>query len=190
METNVSLISGWTLALKAARRTVSKLDIDKEPSSKFKLQMLYAEHSPIRTVRYWIDWDNIKRWVTAHLTRHKIGFEPFVGTMRTDRTGINRDDRPQAELSVMSADINAQAMINISRKRLCNKTSLETREAWQEMINQLKVIDPELAIVQVPECIYRGFCPEPECCGFENTSKFINLRMNYISRCKNARGAK
>lgn len=188
METSVSLISGWKHALKAARRTVSKSDTGKDPSSKFKIQMLYAEHSPIRTVRYWIDWDNIKRWVTGHLTRHKIGFEPFVGTKRSDRTGINRDDLPQSQASVMSADINAHAMINISRKRLCTKASLETREAWQAMIEEVKKLDPELACVQVPECIYRGFCPEPESCGYENTSKYINNRMNYVQRCKDTRG--
>ena len=34
-------------------------------------------------------------------------------------------------------------------------------------------IDPELASVMVPECIYRGFCPEfDRCCGYCNTEKF------------------
>jgi len=71
----VDLISGWKWAVNAARKTVNKkpLPLTKEPSKKFKLGMLYSEHSPIRTVRYWIDMDAINRWVSGHFSRHKFG---------------------------------------------------------------------------------------------------------------------
>jgi hypothetical protein len=51
---------------------------------------------------------------------------------------------------------NAQAFINISRKRLCKGcASPETRQAWEIVIKALSEIDPILAEKCVPECIYR-----------------------------------
>jgi hypothetical protein len=56
-------------------------------------------------------------------------------------------------------------MINISRKRLCGKASPETREAWILALKRLKEIDSPLYFACVPECFYRGFCPELKSCG-------------------------
>ncbi|MFL0195349.1 hypothetical protein ACJDU8_07190 [Clostridium sp. WILCCON 0269] len=53
-----------------------------------------------------------------------------------------------------------QVMINISRKRLCNQASKETREVWQEVLNYIKDVEPELYNVCVPDCIYREWCYE------------------------------
>ena len=44
----------------------------------------------------------------------------------------------------MDMTCNAQAFINISRKRLCRCASPETRQAW-EIVNCLKEVDPTLA---------------------------------------------
>lgn len=77
---------------------------------------------------------------------------------------------------------NAQALINISRKRLCSCASPETREAWKLVIEALKEKDPILASVCVPECIYRGFCPEfDRCCGYCNTEAFKKRLEEYRS---------
>jgi len=66
MTTNVEQLVGWKTALKVARKTVNLPDNGKEPSSKWKYQMLFAEHSPIRCVKYLIDMEGIKRWVSGH----------------------------------------------------------------------------------------------------------------------------
>ena len=80
----------------------------------------------------------------------------------------------QGEGNDMDMTCNAQAFINISRKRLCyGCASKETREAWEIVIAMLKEVDPILAEKCVPECVYRSFCPETErCCGYANTDKF------------------
>lgn len=65
-----------------------------------------------------------------------------------------------------------QAMINISRKRLCNQASKETREAWQEVLNSIKDIETELYSVCVPDCVYRGWCYEFKSCGYHKTEDF------------------
>lgn len=167
----------WNRVLNAARRTVGKKPIKKEPSQSFKKKILLAEHSPIRLLEYDFTWEDIQQWVTAHLVRHHEGCEKFVHSQRTDRNeklkGLNRDELPQGLLNDMDMTCNAQSFINISRKRLCNCASKETREAWTAVIEYLKEIDPELAAVCVPECIYRGFCPEfDRCCGYCNTEAF------------------
>ena len=176
----------WNRVVNAARRTVGKSPITKEPSDNFKRKILLAEHSPIRLLEYDFTWEDIQQWVTTHLVRHHEGCEKFVHTQRTDRNeqlkGLKRDELPQGLLNDMDMTCNAQAFINISRKRLCSCASKETRDAWKLVIEYLKVIDPILAEKCVPECVYRGFCPEfDKCCGYCNTKEFNEKLKKYRS---------
>lgn len=177
-------VTSWRRVLNAARRTVGKSPIDKEPSYSFKKKILLAEHSPIRLLEYDFSWEDIKQWVTVHLVRHHEGCEKFVHSQREDRRelSVSRDELPQGSLNDMDMTCNAQAMINISRKRLCSCASKETREAWGQVIEKLKEVDPVLAEVCVPECIYRGFCPETDrCCGYCFTPLYRNRLESYRS---------
>lgn len=167
----------WNRVLNAARRTIGKQPLDKEPSDSWKAKMLLAEHSPIRLLEYDWTWNQIKQWVTVHLVRHHNGCEKFVHTQRIDRNpmlkGLDRDDLPQGLLNDMDMTANAQSLINISRKRLCNCASKETREAWKQVKEAIKEIDPVMADKMVPECLYRGFCPEfMNSCGYSKTRQF------------------
>ena len=173
-------VTPWKRVLNAARRTIGKTPLDKEPSDTWKAKMLLAEHSPIRLLEYDWSWSNIRQWVTAHLVRHHEGCEKFVHTQRGDRRAIleeynvqSRDELPQGALNDMDMTANAQALINISRKRLCNCASRETREAWKQVKEAVREVDPIMASKMVPECIYRGFCPEfISPCGFSKTEQY------------------
>lgn len=180
------VLPNWIRVVNAARRTVGKKPIDHEPSDKFKRKILLAEHSPIRLLEYDFTWEDIRMWVTTHLVRHHEGCEKFVHTQRTDRNealkALDRDNLPQGLLNDMDMTCNAQAFINISRVRLCQKASKETREAWKLVIEYLKEVDPILAEKCVPNCLYRGFCPETEdCCGYCNTEKYKKDLIKYRS---------
>ena len=166
--------SGWEWAKRAALETMGLKPKTKQPTDEWKAKMLLAEHSPIRNVIYYVSIRNIRQWVTVHLVRHWLGFIPFVHSQREDRRVLEvpRDELPQGSLNDMDISINAQALINVSKKRLCNHASRETREAWQSVKNAIEEIDPVMASKMVPNCIYRGFCPELECCGYANTEKF------------------
>lgn len=176
----VERVTSWNRALNAARRTIGKEPIDKEPSDSWKAKMLLAEHSPIRLVEYEWTWKDIKQWVTAHLVRHHVGCEKMVHSQREDRRNLteefsinSRDELPQGTLNDMDMSANAQALINISRTRLCNCASKETREAWLQVKEAIKSIDPIMAEKMVPNCIYKGFCPEfMNSCGYVNTDKY------------------
>ena len=173
--TRMEAVTLWKRVLNAARRTIGKNPINKEPSDSWKAKILLAEHSPIRLLEFEWTWDNIKQWVTVHIVRHHEGCEKFVHTQRGDRRelSIHRDELPQGSLNDMDMTANAQALIYISRKRLCSCASKETREAWNQVKEAIREIDPIMADKMVPECIYRGFCPEfMNPCGYSKTEKY------------------
>ena len=141
--------------------------------------MLLAEHSPIRQLSIKWTWVGLKYWVSVHFVRHKIGIEHFVRTQRTDRTGRNRDEIPQSAAVDHECLATAQAVINISRKRLCRQASPETQAAWRALLDALSTREPELTSVCVPECVYRGFCPEIKCCGYSQTEDYRAAMTRY-----------
>lgn len=181
--TDLEIKGGWRGIADAARTTVNMEKGRGEPSSEWKTKILLAEHSPIRKLVVSWKWKDLKSWISVHFVRHKIGIEHWVQSQRPDRqeeNDYNRDERPQGTLITHECEANAQAIINISRKRLCNKAHEETRAAWEKVLYALQYEEPELASVCVPECIYRGFCPEMNSCGFVNSQKFKTLRQTYI----------
>lgn len=111
-----------------------------------------------------------------------FGIEKWIRTQRTDRTGINRDELPQGAEVEMELEANAQALINISRKRLCNQAAPETREVMQAIKNEVSKRDKFMAEVMVRECVYRnGLCPEITSCGYNKTSQFKKELQQYIN---------
>lgn len=180
MEVKVTNETGWRRAMNAARRTVGKEPLDKEPSDNFKLMSLFAEHSQIKLVEYLISFKSLRQWVGVHFARHPF-LLPFIHSQRDDRRDnpVPRDEMPQGSLNDQDFVANAQTLINISRKRLCKCASKETQEAWTAVKNEIAKTEPMMAAVMVPNCIYRGFCPERESCGYWKTDKFKNELNNY-----------
>ena len=177
----IDVLTSWNNVLNAARNTIGKDESDNIPKSEWKRRILLAEHSPIRSLIMRWKWIDIPYWVHVHLVRHKVGIEHFITTSRTDRTGIKRDDLPQGSPVDHECIANAQSIINISRKRLCNMASKETREAWLIFIESFKNIEPELYYSCVPDCIYRSFCFEIKSCGFYKTKQYKEMLDTYHS---------
>ena len=174
MKTEILKIKGdWKETLDDCRATVGKESLGKEPSQEFKRKILIAEHSPIRDISVKWRWSNMPHWVTVHWVRHK--WECFVRTQRSDRTGIPRDKLPQDEPQTFTGEANVQHLIDTWRKRLCNQASKETREYAEDYKITLRDYEPEISDVLVPNCVYRGCCPEMTPCSFwEQFSKNLN----------------
>lgn len=170
----------WVDVKNSALTTIQK-DGGRYPDASWKKRMLMAEHSPIRMIRFTWKWEGLKSWVSAHIVRHWLGIEHRVRTQRTDRTGIDRDEIPQGVEVEHECEANAQALINISRKRLCNCAAFETRVAWEAVKAEIEKVEPELAKCMVRECIYRGFCPEYQSCGYANTDAYKKELKEYRS---------
>lgn len=178
MKIFVEKILGWERVLNDARITVGKEDLNKEPSDAFKKAILISEHSPIRKLMFEVTWENIPYWVGMHFRTHHVGFKSgdddlyFVQTQRSDRTQSDRDGLPQDAPIKLRVILNAQTLINVSRVRLCHLASKETREAWQMLTHEVGRLEPELSHLCVPNCLYRGFCPEgTKSCGYSKTNK-------------------
>lgn len=180
MKVKVEQVTPWIRALDAARMTVGKKPLHKEPSDEWKGRMLMAEHSPIRLVEYDIYLKDIPSFVATHLVRHHIGCEKFVVTNREDRRSVNPEEVNRLTPVDMMMTCNAQALINISRKRLCTCASKETREVWQAVKDAIAEIDPVMAKHMIRECVYRCFCPEMKPCGFCNSAKYNQEMLEYF----------
>lgn len=163
MKTEILKIKGdWQEVVDDCRATVGKESLGHEPSTKFKKNILVAEHSPIRDLRVRWFWRGIKSWVATHWVRHK--WECFVKTQRTDRTGVYRDELPQGAEVNFTGEANAQNTIDTWRRRLCYEASKETREYAEDFKITLHEIEPEWSDALVPNCIYRCGCPEMGAC--------------------------
>ena len=81
----------------------------------------------------------------------------------------------------MGMTVNAQALITISRVRLCYCADKDARKVMFEIVRQIKEIEPELGNKLVPNCIYRGFCSENNKeCGY--SKEFLrNWRKEYLN---------
>lgn len=154
----------WQEVVDDCRSTVGKEALGHEPSSKFKRSILITEHSPIRDISVKWRWTGIKSWIATHWVRHK--WECFVRSQRSDRTGIPRDKLPQDAPVDFTGEANAQSLIDTMRKRLCYQASPETRAYAEELKRAIHEVQPELADVLVPNCVYRGGCPEINECGY------------------------
>ena len=160
----------WRDVADAARTTIRKEGGTGEPSPRWKKRILLAEHSPVRKLCFNWKWADLPYWVSVHFVRHKFGIEHFVSTQRTDRTGEDRAAKTQDAPVVHECFANAQAVMFISRRRLCSQASPETRAAWRLVVDEIAKVQPEVASCCVPECVYRGFCPEFKPCGYCGTA--------------------
>lgn len=162
----IKINADWIDIKNKCRTTVNKDPSNKEATASFKQKLLISEHSPIRLLEIeWI-WKGIKSWISVHFARHWLGWDKWISTQRDDRTGINRDDSPQNTPVNYEGKGNAQAFINVSRYRLCvGSAHPETRKYMENLKGKIEESEPELALVMVPNCIYRSGCPEFSCCG-------------------------
>lgn len=188
MKTELEKINDdWVLIKNTCRSTVNRDPSEKEPTDKFKKNLLIAEHSPIRLFEVFWRWKDIKYWVSTEWSRHK--FEKYISTQRNDRqSNYDRNEAPQASLVNFSGYANLQNLIDVWRKRLCYQATPEARELAEDFKKELHEKYPLESNVLVPNCVYRGGCPEITCCGFwqkfvkwceENDKKIDTIQKRY-----------
>ncbi len=156
----------WIDVKNECRNTVNKEATDTEVKEEFKRKLLISEHSPIRLLSLKWRWEGIFSWVSVHFARHWLGWDKWVSTQRSDRTGVDRNKQSQDTPVNMDVRANAQALINVARFRLCYQASPETRSCMEDLKTKIAKEEPEIAGVMVPNCIYRCGCPEFKSCGY------------------------
>lgn len=155
----------WMLAKQCTLVTIGKNPVT-PPDLEWKKRLLAACHSPIRTLNFCFRLTDVPYWVSTHLVRH-VHATPFVKSQRNDRqSDYDRRKAPQDAPVDMMWYMNAEELMTIAHKRLCNQASKETREVVAEMCRQVIEVCPEFDGLLVPLCEYRGgVCTEFKPCG-------------------------
>lgn len=132
----------------------------KAPTEEWLKKLIEAEHSPMRELWFGIKME-IPYWVSVHFVRHHIGVNHYIQTQRTDRTGVNRSEKPQGEIVSHIMSVNAQELVFMAHKRLCKQASAETQAVMREIVKKVVEVAPYMKSVLVPLCAYRnGKCTE------------------------------
>lgn len=154
----------WIETKRRAIVTMGKTKVVTPPTQEWKEKILDARHSPIRHLRFSFLIE-CPSWVATHLARHTHA-QPYIKSQRNDRqSDYDRNKAPQDTPVCMIYDVNAEELMTIANKRLCNKASDETRELVYMMCFEVLQVCPEFKPFLVPNCKYLGRCHEMEPCG-------------------------
>lgn len=143
----------WIEILNIARATQGKGPLEKV-SGRWIERLIRSEHSPLRFRQHYIEF-TCPYWVAMHPRTHWVGVSAHdisatvVESSRTDITHQERD--PNREVRIYTI-MNAQSVLNVSRSRLCTKTSPETREVWQGVLDVTYCVDPAVVDACEPTC--------------------------------------
>ena len=137
----------------------------KPPNSTWKYKILRARHSPIRYLRYSFLITDIPSNTSVHLCRH-IHSQPYCSSLRNDRQDVMDGDKAPRDTPInMIYDVNAEELIVIANKRLCNLASEKTRKVVKMMCDEAIKVTPELKDFLVPMCEWNNDCYEMKSCG-------------------------
>ena len=155
MDIKVTKITDESLMRKACSFTSGK-------ESKASLKKMYAsEHSPCRTQMFVVEMIGIPTYASVHYTRHHIGVEHFVKSNR-DKDEVITRDTPVNHMML----INAQALMNMARKRLCHKADYTVQCIMTAICDEISEIDKALCSCLMPDCEYKKRCTEFKPCGY------------------------
>lgn len=157
--------SDWAWAKTCTLNTVGKKSAT-APTDEWKAKLIKAEHSPLRELWFGIRME-IPYYVSVHFVRHHIGVNHYVQSQRNDRqANYDRTTAPQGEMVSHIMSVNAQELVFMSHKRLCNQADPYTKLVMKEIVRQVVEVCPEFEEVLVPLCEYRnGGCTEFYPCG-------------------------
>lgn len=156
----------WLEVKRRALVTIGKKPVT-APTEEWKHDILRARHSPIRRL-FFSFYIECPYWVSVHLCRH-IHAQPYVKSQRNDRQNdYDRNSAPQDAIVSMIWDMNAEELMTIANKRLCEQASEDTRAVVQDICDKVIEVCPEFEGLLVPMCKY-GRCNEMFPCGRGDT---------------------
>lgn len=149
----------WKRCKMLALNTIGKKS-EKMPTEEWKREILHARHSPIRTLMFTIKM-TIPYYVSVHFTRHKFGVEHYVTSQRNDRQdSYDRTKAPQDAPVVHIMDVNAEELMFIMRRRLCNQADPTTQAVAKLIRNKVLELNPEFSKELYPPCVVDRNCSE------------------------------
>lgn len=158
--TEIELIKYPTEEDWAFVKTCTLVTVGKEtktpPNFEWKSSILEARHSTIRELKFAFLLKNIPYWVSTHLVRH-VHAQPYVKSQRNDRQKeYDRTKAPQDAPVDMIWTMNAEELMVIANKRLCNQAAEDTRNVVKRMCELVIEKRPEFMGKLVPICVWQG----------------------------------
>lgn len=156
----------WQRCKMLALNTMGKKYLgDKDIDELWKIRILKAGHSPIRTLMFTIKLD-IPYFVSVHFVRHKFGVEHYVQSQRNDRQSkYDREEASQSAIVSHIMDVNAAELMQICQMRMCKQAYAPTRMVAKEIAKKVIEVCPEFEDMLKPKCLVRGGCNEFNPCG-------------------------
>ena len=158
-----------------------------EEARDYYVKMFISEHSLIEWPKFRVTDMECRGDVASHFVRHSKGSpRPAVQSSRPDWN--NGESRKALDKTFIGYTEmwDAWSWIHMCRQRLCNRAS-EIDRAWLRVVLDVMKTsnDPffeALEMCCVPNCVYRGYCPELKSCGKAPGYKNI---LNRYSEYKN-----
>lgn len=173
--------SDWERCKDLALRTIGKKWTGSAVTEEWKEKMLKCRHSPIRTLMFTIEME-IPYYVSVHFARHKFGVEHYVQSQRNDRqSNYDRELAPQSAMVLHTIDINAEALMNMSHRRLCGMADPTTRYVMTKICLEVVKTNPEFKDKLVPMCDHLHECPEFMSCGRYAAKQYWNMKESDLS---------
>lgn len=137
------------------------------PDEKWLRRIAIAQHSPIRELVYRFVLTDVPYWVLMELCRHHQGCEKYVQSSRNDRqSDFDRNAARQDMPRTMRFSVNLDALINISKKRLCGMATNEMQNLVGLMCREVMRVQPWTRGLFMPACGWQGGeCHEMRGCG-------------------------
>lgn len=174
----------WERCKMLALNTAGKEYTGTVVSDKWKKQILTAGHSPIRTLMFTIKMQ-IPYYVSTHFVRHKIGVEHYVQSQRNDRqSNYDRELAPQNAIVSHIMEVNAEQLMFMAHRRLCNKADKTTKYVMTKICMEVIKVNPELKDFLVPMCQHLSRCPEFVPCGYWESIKAEKNKIKPEDLCK------
>lgn len=172
----------WQWVKFLAKNTVGSehlIDEDSILPIELKKRYLRSEHSPIRYLQFIIRM-TIPYCDSVCFCRHKLGVEHFVQSQRNDRQDkFDRYKEPQGHFVSHVMVVNAQELMFMARKRLCNMASNNCRKIMRMIREEVLKTNPEFEEFLIPNCEYLHKCPEFKSCGYwDAQSKILGIPEN------------
>lgn len=136
-----------------------------------------------RTDRGGENFNEVCEEIASHISKTEdhlhMGFNSFFDDIIDEVLDLPEKFDRNAPTDLLGV-LNAEAIINMSHKRLCTKASRETRKLWEQVVSEVRNIDPDLANHCVAQCAYCGFCSGPKGCGWIKSPTGIAVRNDYL----------
>lgn len=171
----------WQIIKGTALATIGKQlpRIVKPVSSEWKKKAVISGHS-INYFSEMVIEAEMPYKVANHFVRHNKT-KGFYANFTTQRPEITNKKRDPDELVTIIIKANPNAIIEVSHERLCNRSAVETRKAWIDILMQIKLHEPELVLLCVPKCAQQGYCSEKfQSCNWNKTDEYEVLRNCFL----------